>query len=61
MSYQVFVSYACSDDADGRVGRFIDALCFANRVLKGQNLSVCFDRREIKTECTTSQVNLKFP
>lgn len=50
MSYQVFVSYARSDDADGKVGRFIDALCLAHCVLNGQNLSVCFDRSEIKTE-----------
>lgn len=48
--FQVFVSYARSDDADGKVGRFIDALCLAHCVLNGQNLSVCFDRSEIKTE-----------
>lgn len=36
------------------VGRFVDALCLAHRVLTGESLSVFFDRSEIETECTTS-------
>jgi len=49
MTYDIFVSYAHADNADGFISAFIDALKKKHEAATSSALRVFFDTAEIKT------------